>query len=137
MSIIYCDRQGGMGRERKLRKDAGVMWVLKSLLVSYILTGVLLLLLAVALYKLELNEKAVSAAIVAIYIVSTLIGGIIIGKFARVRRYLWGLGLGIGYFALLLLITLGVYRTLNGDAANLVTTFVLCAGGGMAGGMLS
>lgn len=123
--------------ERKLRKDAGVMWILKSLLVSYILTGVLLLLLAVALYKLELNEKAVSAAIVAIYIVSTLIGGIIIGKFARVRRYLWGLGLGIGYFALLLLITLGVYRTLNGDAANLVTTFVLCAGGGMAGGMLS
>ena len=123
--------------ERKLRKDAGVMWVLKSLLVSYILTGVLLLLLAVALYKLELNEKAVSAAIVAIYIVSTLIGGIIIGKFARVRRYLWGLGLGIGYFALLLLITLGVYRTLNGDAANLVTTFVLCAGGGMPGGMLS
>ena len=123
--------------ERKLRKDAGVMWVLKSLLVSYILTGVLLLLLAVALYKLELNEKAVSAAIVAIYIVSTLIGGIIIGKFARVSRYLWGLGLGIGYFALLLLITLGVYRTLNGDAANLVTTFVLCAGGGMAGGMLS
>ncbi len=123
--------------ERKLRKDAGVMWVLKSLLVSYILTGVLLLLLAVALYKLELNEKAVSAAIVAIYIVSTLIGGIIIGKFARVRRYLWGLGLGIGYFALLLLITLGVYRTLNGDAANLVTTFGLCAGGGMAGGMLS
>ena len=126
-----------MGMERKLRKDAGVMWVLKSLLVSYILTGVLLLLLAVALYKLELNEKAVSAAIVAIYIVSTLIGGIIIGKFARVRRYLWGLGLGIGYFALLLLITLGVYRTLNGDAANLVTTFVLCAGGGMAGGMRS
>lgn len=120
--------------ERKLRKDAGVMWVLKSLLVSYVLTGVLLLLLAVALYKLELNEKAVSAAIVAIYIVSTLIGGIIIGKFARVRRYLWGLGLGIGYFALLLLITLGVYRTLNGDAANMVTTFVLCAGGGMAGG---
>ena len=110
---------------------------MKSLLVSYVLTGVLLLLLAVALYKLELNEKAVSAAIVAIYIVSTLIGGIIIGKFARVRRYLWGLGLGIGYFALLLLITLGVYRTLNGDAANMVTTFVLCAGGGMAGGMLS
>lgn len=137
MSIISCDRQGGMGMERKLRKDAGVMWVLKSLLVSYVLTGVLLLLLAVALYKLELNEKAVSAAIVAIYIVSTLIGGIIIGKFARVRRYLWGLGLGIGYFALLLLITLGVYRTLNGDAANMVTTFVLCAGGGMAGGMLS
>lgn len=123
--------------ERKLRKDTPVMWVLKSLLVSYIITGVLLLLLAVALYKFELNEKAVSAAIVAVYIIATLLGGIVIGKFARVRRYLWGLGLGIGYFALLLLITLGVYRTLNGDAANMVTTLILCAGGGMAGGMLS
>ena len=116
--------------ERKLQKDSWVMWVLKSLLVSYVVTGILLLLLAVALFRFELNEKA-------IYIMATLLGGIIIGKFAKVRRYLWGLGLGIGYFALLLLITLGVYRTLNGDAANLITTFVLCAGGGMAGGMLS
>ncbi len=123
--------------ERKLQKDSWVMWVLKSLLVSYVITGILLLLLAVALFKFELNEKAVSAAIVAIYIMATLLGGIIIGKFARVRRYLWGMGLGIGYFALLLLITLGVYRTINGDAVNLVTTLILCAGGGMAGGMLS
>ena len=123
--------------EKKLQKDSWVMWVLKSLLVSYVITGILLLLLAVALFKFELNEKAVSAAIVAIYIMATLLGGIVIGKFARVRRYLWGLGLGIGYFALLLLITLGVYRTLNGDAVNLVTTLILCAGGGMAGGMLS
>ena len=126
-----------MGMERKLQKDSWIMWELKSLLVSYVITGILLLLLAVALFRFELNEKAVSAAIVAIYIIATLLGGIIIGKFAKVRRYLWGMGLGIGYFALLLLITLGVYRTLNGDAANLVTTLILCAGGGMAGGMLS
>ncbi|MGF0033406.1 TIGR04086 family membrane protein [Bariatricus sp. SGI.154] len=123
--------------ERQVRKDSKVMWVLKSLLASYVVTGILLLLMAMALYKLELNEKAVSAAIVAIYIMATLIGGIIIGKFAKVKRFLWGLGLGIGYFALLLLITLGVYHTLNGDGTNLVTTFILCAGGGMAGGMLS
>lgn len=123
--------------ERKLQKDSWVMWVLKSLLISYVITGILLLLLAVALFKFELNEKAVSAAIVAIYIMATLLGGIVIGKFAKVRRYLWGMGLGIGYFALLLLITLGVYRTINGDAVNLVTTLILCAGGGMAGGMLS
>ena len=56
---------------------------------------------------------------------------------AKVKRFIWGLGLGIAYFALLLLITLGVYHTLNGDGANLVTTFILCAGGGMVGGMIS
>lgn len=123
--------------ERQSRKEAKGMWVLKSLLASYIVTAVLLLLLAMALYKLELNEKSVSAAIVAIYVIATLIGGIVIGKLAKVRRFLWGLGLGIGYFGLILLITLGVYRTLNTDGVNLVTTLILCAGGGMAGAMIS
>ena len=123
--------------ERQVRKDSKVMWGLKALLASYIVTGILLLLLTMALYKMELNEKMVSAAIVAIYVMATLIGGILIGKMAKVKRFIWGLGLGIAYFALLLLITLGVYHTLNGDGANLVTTFILCAGGGMVGGMIS
>ena len=123
--------------ERQVRKDSKVMWVLKALLASYIVTGILLLLLTMALYKMELNEKMVSAAIVAIYVMATLIGGILIGKMAKVKRFIWGLGLGIAYFALLLLITLGVYHTLNGDGANLVTTFILCAGCGMVGGMIS
>ena len=113
------------------------MWMLKSLLVSYIITGVLLVVLAMLLYRLELNEKTVSASIVAIYVLSTLAGGFILGKLMKVKRYIWGLGLGVVYFALLLLITLGVYRGLNGDGANLLTTFILCAGGGMAGGMIS
>lgn len=123
--------------ERQVRKESKVMWVLKALLASYIVTGILLMVLTMLLYKFELDEKIVSAAIVAIYVVSTLIGGIIIGKLVRVRRFLWGIGLGVLYFALLLLITLGVYHTLNGNGANLMTTLILCVGGGMAGGMIS
>ena len=123
--------------ERRIRKNPKAMWMLKSLLVSYIVTGVLLVVLAMLLYRLELNEKKVSASIVAIYVLSTLAGGFILGKLMKVKRYIWGLGLGVVYFALLLLITLGVYRGLNGDGANLLTTFILCAGGGMAGGMIS
>ena len=123
--------------ERQFQKDSKVMWVLKSLLASYVITGILLVLLAAALYKFELNEKMVSAAIIAIYVVATLIGGIMIGKYAKTRRFVWGLRLGIGYFALLLLITLGVYHSLNGNGDNLITTFILCAGGGMVGGMIS
>ncbi len=123
--------------ERQVRKEIKGMWMLKALLASYIVTGALLLILTLLLYKFELNEQIVSAAIIAIYLVSTLIGGIIIGKLTGVRKFLWGLGLGVLYFGLLLLITLGVYRTINGDASSLMTTFILCAGGGMAGGMIS
>ena len=97
----------------------------------------LLLVLTFFMYKFELNEKIVSAAIVGIYVVSTLIGGMIIGKLTKSKRYLWGMVLGIIYFVLLLLITLGVYRTLNGDSVSIVTSLILCAGGGMTGGMIS
>ena len=121
----------------KRQKNIKVIWWIKSLLASYIVTGILLLILTFFMYKFELNEKIVSAAIVGIYVVSTLIGGIIIGKLTREKRYLWGMILGILYFALLLVITLGVYRTLNGDSVSIVTSLILCAGGGMAGGMIS
>lgn len=123
--------------DRNRREARIVGWILKSLLISYALTGALLLILAMLLYKLDMDEKAVSAGIVAIYITATLIGGLVIGKMAKTRKFLWGLILGILYFALLILITMGVYRTLDGAAASLVTTFLLCAGGGTVGGMIS
>lgn len=120
-----------------MQKNIKVIWWIKSLLTSYIVTGILLLVLTFFMYKFELNEKIVSAAIVGIYVVSTLIGGMIIGKLTKSKRYLWGMVLGIIYFVLLLLITLGVYRTLNGDSVSIVTSLILCAGGGMTGGMIS
>ena len=120
-----------------MQKNITVIWWIKSLLASYIVTGILLLVLTFFMYKFELNEKIVSAAIVGIYVVSTLIGGMIIGKLTKSKRYLWGMVLGILYFVLLLLITLGVYRTLNGDSVSIVTSLILCAGGGMTGGMIS
>lgn len=120
-----------------MQKNIKVIWWIKSLLASYIVTGILLLVLTFFMYKFELNEKIVSAAIVGIYVMSTLIGGVIIGKLTKSKRYLWGMVLGILYFVLLLLITLGVYRTLNGDSVSIVTSLILCAGGGMTGGMIS
>ena len=69
--------------------------------------------------------------------ISTFSGGFVIGKLAGVKKFLWGLLLGIMYFVLLLLISLGIYHSLQSDMMNLVTTFLLCAGGGMLGGMVS
>lgn len=48
-----------------------------------------------------------------------------------------GLAVGILYFGLLLLISFGIYRTLQGNGTNILTSFLLCAAGGMAGGMIS
>ena len=122
---------------KKGQNEMWIMWILKSLLAAYVVTGILLMILAMGLYKFELNEGAVTAGITAVYLISTFAGGLVAGKLAKVRRFLWGIVLGILYFALLLLITIGIYRTFRSSSTEIIVTFALCAGGGMAGGMIS
>ena len=121
------------------KKDVGrkVMWVLKSLLASYIVTGILLLVLTFLVYKFELDEQVVVGVIVAIYVASTFLGGFIIGKLTERKKYLWGMAIGSIYVLLLFLISYGVYREFNTNGLNMITTVVLCVGGGTLGGMLS
>ena len=111
--------------------------ILKALLCAYVVTGILLLVLTLLLYKAGLSEENVNAGIILIYVISTFSGGFVIGKLTGTRKFLWGLLLGVIYFVLLLLISLGIYHSLQADVMNLVTMFLLCAGGGMLGGMIS
>ena len=113
------------------------IWFVKSLLCGYIVTGFLLLILALMLYKLGLSEQNVNAGIVLIYVISTFSAGFVLGKLAGKRKFLWGLFAGITYFVLLMLITLGVYHAFQGNVTNIAVTFLLCAGGGMLGGMIA
>ena len=121
----------GQGMEKK------AVDILKALLCAYVMTGILLLILTVLLYKAGLSEENINAGIILTYVISTFSGGFVIGKLAGVKKFLWGLLLGIMYVVLLLLISLGIYHSLQSDMMNLVTTFLLCAGGGMLGGMVS
>lgn len=113
------------------------MWILKSLLASYIVTGLLLLLLSFFVYKFEIGEELVTASIVAIYVISTFVGGFILGKLTQVRKFIWGMAIGALYFALLFAISYGVYREFQTNGLNVITTIILCIGGGTLGGMLS
>ena len=122
---------------KKEQNEGWIMWMVKALLAAYVVTGILLIILALALYKFELNEGAVTAGVTAVYLISTFTGGLVVGKLAKVRRFLWGIVLGILYFALLLLVTVGIYRTFHVSSTEILVTFALCAGGGMAGGMIS
>ena len=122
---------------KKEQNEVWIMWMVKALLAAYVVTGILLIILALALYKFELNEGAVTAGVTAVYLISTFTGGLVVGKLAKVRRFLWGIVLGILYFALLLLVTVGIYCTFHGSSTEILVTFALCAGGGMAGGMIS
>lgn len=122
---------------RKNKIGEKLMQVLKCLLASYIVTGLLLLLLTFIVYKSEPDEQLVTGGIVAIYVISTFIGGLIIGKIMGVRKFIWGMLIGAIYFLMLFAISYGVYREFSTNGLSIITTMILCVGGGTLGGMLS
>ena len=117
--------------------DLPILFLLKTLLFSYILTGALLALLAFLLYKVGLTEKIVSILIIAIYVAATFFAGFMAGKKLKNRKFLWGLLMGSAYFLVLAGISLVLGKPAGQLGDSVVTTLVLCAAGGMLGGMLS
>ncbi len=113
-----------------------ILFLLKCLLFSYILTAALLLLLTFLLYKLGLTEQIVSVSIIAIYVIATLFAGFVVGKRMQNRKFLWGLLIGAAYFLILLLVSLFVNSSSGEIGSSFGTTLVLCTAGGMLGGML-
>ena len=122
---------------KKEQNEVWIMWMVKALLAAICSDRYSSDNTGAGSYKFELNEGAVTAGVTAVYLISTFTGGLVVGKLAKVRRFLWGIVLGILYFALLLLVTVGIYRTFHGSSTEILVTFALCAGGGMAGGMIS
>ena len=110
--------------------------ILRSLLFSYAVTGIFLLLLAFLLFQFDL-EKPVSAGIVAVYILSCLLGGFMAGKIIRKDKYLWGILVGVFYYLLLITVSFAVKGKWDMSLMHAVTTFFMCLGGGALGGMLS
>lgn len=126
-------------RGRNMAGEGGipVLFLLKSLLFSYILTAGLLLLLAFVLFKLELSERPVAVAIIAIYVVATFFAGFVTGKKLGNRKFMWGLLMGAAYFVVLALVSLAIRQSPDALGNSFFTTMALCAGGGMLGGMVS
>lgn len=111
--------------------------IIKCLIAAYLLTGILLLALAFLLYKISLSEKIVTIAIIVIYAAVTFVTGMLVGKLLSTRKFLWGLVTGAAYFVILLVLSLVMSKTPGQLPENVLTTFLLCAGGGMLGGMVS
>ncbi|MEG0805664.1 MAG: TIGR04086 family membrane protein [Lachnospiraceae bacterium] len=114
-----------------------VVGILKIMLVTYIATGILLLILSVLLYQFEIGEGLVRAGIIVTYVVSCFLGGFIAGKSRGQKKFLWGLLTGICYFLILFVGALAFQQNVSHEALKTVITAAICAGSGMAGGMIS
>ncbi len=109
----------------------------KGLAAAFLLTVLLLLILAFLLLKLQWDTSETELAILAVYVLSCFAGGWISGRKAERMKFLWGLLCGILYFLILLAVSVMGEKALRSDLTAGVVAFLLCAAGGMSGGMVS
>lgn len=114
-----------------------VLQLLKGLVLSGFVTAGILFLLAFAMLKFQPMAGKMELCILFTYVFACLVGGIYCGHKAGSRKFFWGLLLGCIYFVLLLAISYMGDRAVQSTLVQGVTAFVLCACGGMLGGMLA
>ncbi len=119
-----------------MAKYERVIALMKCLLAAYLVTGVLLVILATLLYQVQLGENAVEIGIIMIYVLSSLLAGLFFSKGAKSRRFLWGMLAGAAYFLIICMVSLAMEPDFMALTNSCITTMFICVGSGMLGGML-
>lgn len=120
-----------------MSKSMKVLEVIKSLVLAYVFTGIALAALAFAVYKWDLSETVVTVSILAVYVISSFLGGFITGKRVRERKFVWGMLLGGLYIIIIYGVSIIMSASLDVVSTASITAALLCLGGGMLGGMVS
>lgn len=139
-SESYSDFRGGVflqKTEQEKQIQTLVKDMVRILFLMYAATLILLLLLALILFKMEPQEIVCKIWLIAVYIISGFLGGFLIGKRRKSKKFLWGFFVGLSYFLILFAVSLLLYKGLTGDWMHLMTTMILCVASGTAGGMIS
>lgn len=111
--------------------------MIRTIFITYVLTAVLLFILAFLLFHFHLGEGQINMGVNGIYIAACLIGGLLAGKAAKRKRFLWGLITGTVYFLILLAVSFLVNKGIGSSIRELLLIFAMCAGSGIIGGMVS
>lgn len=109
----------------------------KALILSYVATAILLLLLALAMFKLGISTKLVGFGITFVYIFAPALGGLYIGRKVKRKKFIWGILIGLLYATVILVCSLLLKDGNSRLVQDGVSTAMLCVCGGLIGGMIS
>ena len=125
-------------RERTKKQELpAVIQIPKILAGMYLVTGLMLLVLALLVSVVAEEELTAKIGVLVIYVLSCGMGGFLSGRAYRQKKFLWGLLMGGIYFALLFLISFVVNMGEQPNWVHMLTVMSICMGAGMAGGIIS
>ena len=107
--------------------------LLTSLLISYLISGILLLLLSFAVWKMQISEQMTGTLILGVYALSCLVGGFASARLIRSRRFFWGLLTGLLYVLVLVAVSWLFGQEESRYSSRLISIVICCAVSGMIG----
>lgn len=114
------------------------LWaVFRALLVSYIVTALLLVLIAFLMYRMGFGDRTLDLLLIVVHVLATFLGGWISGKLVQEKRYLWGLAFGGAYLLVLGIVSFVLNGTIQFSAGSSLTSMIFCLAAAMLGGMLA
>ena len=110
--------------------------ILFGVLAAYIVTLLGVLILAYGLFQWDFSASTIEIGILVLYSLSCLIGGMISGKKAASRKFLWGMLMGLVYFFIVLFVSWIGETEISIGFMDVFLPGIICLFSGMLGGML-
>ncbi len=114
-----------------------LIYLAKGLLFSALALTLAILLLALLMMKTGWSDSVMFPMLIVFFCLSVFLGGRYFAKHAEARRFIWGIGFGVAFFIVYLLVT----YFLSGNGAllsdNALTFLIASVAAGCLGGMLS
>ena len=112
------------------------MKMLKSVVVAYVLTAILLLVLSFIMYKAKISMAGANSGILVTYVLSCLVGGFIFSGSLSEKKYLGGGVMGVVYFVVVYIVSAVWNQSVAAQMPGMLTAFLICVFSGMFGGMI-
>lgn len=114
-----------------------ILTILKVLIITYVITGLLMVLSALLMLKFNLSGEPTRLFVMIIYGITTIVGGCIYGKLQEKRRLLSGAFMGLMYFVILVIVSLIVNKGFTDGLQENIISMIICVAGGSIGGIIS
>ena len=76
-------------------------------------------------------------SVVKVLIAACFLGGFLMGKLQKTRKFMWGMIIGLLYYAVLFGVSFCMKQSSAQVTGDVFTSLVLCVASGMLGGMVA
>lgn len=121
----------------KMKKRESMLSFFLVLSGMLLLSALILLVLSAVMLKNAMTPNFVAGGVISVYVISSLVGGFLIGQIKGRQKFIWGGLIGVSYFFVLFLAGKIIYHSGLHFDFQTVSSGLICAVSGMIGGMIA